>query len=194
MEFLTWEPNAKEAHGMPKEILLKGLESADRVAESLEKVEEDLRLGINNALNRGTHKIGQFLEGMKGTALAFENAWRTIVINVAKGQTAEMQAERTGLLSEFDKRIDILKKGHAFLTGEHHKGYTDLDPDFLLPEIADMQRFKTRVLDRWQSADDLEKLAVEQYPLAQSQLKKIAASHTPPPEWYQGEEEQLFQE
>lgn len=179
---------------MSKEMLLKELESADRVAESLVKFEEDSRRGINDALNRGTHKIGQFLEGMKGTGLAFENAWRKIVANVAKGQTAEMQAERTGLLNDFEKRLDILKKGYALLTREHKGGWSDLDPDFLLSEIAGMERLKARVFDRWQSADDLEKLAVEHYPLSQSRLEKIAAAHAPPAEWYQGEEEQLSQE
>src|SRR5262249_18046408 len=139
-------------------------------------------------------RIGQFLEGMKGTALAFENAWQRIVTNVAKGQTAEMQAERTGLLNEFEKQLDILKMGHASLTVQYQGGLTDADPDFLLPQIAGMERFKARVFDRWHSTDDLEKLAVEHSPPSQSQLEKIAAAPAPPAEWYEGEEEQLLQE
>jgi hypothetical protein len=171
---------------MPEALLLGELESADWVVESLEKVED--------ALRNVAQVIGQTAEKMKGTALAFENAWRKIVTNVARGQTTEMQAARPGLLSDFATWLDLLKRTHALLTGLHKRGRTDLDPDFLLAEIAAMEHLQAHVFDCWQSADDLERLVVEHYPLSQSRLKQIAATHTPPTEWYQGEEERLFQE
>lgn len=171
---------------MPEELLLEELETADSLLENLEK--------IDDALRYNARALGLFLERMKGTALAFENAWRKIIINVAKGKTAEMQAERTGVLNDFETRLDILKKGHASLTSQYKGGWTDLDPDFLLSEIATMERLKARVLDRWQSTEDLERLAVEHYPLSQAQLEQIAATQAPPASWYEGEEETLFQE
>ncbi|MHB1421675.1 MAG: hypothetical protein ACYC3I_00485 [Gemmataceae bacterium] len=161
---------------MPKELFFEELEPAEALSESIEKVHDDLR--------RGIYKIGRILEGMKGTALAFENAWRKIVTNVARGQTAEMQAERTGLLNEFEKRLGILKKGYALLTREKKEGWTDLDPDFLLPEIASMERLKARVFDLWQSADDLEDLSARDYPLTTADLDQIGAQRRPPDSWY----------
>jgi hypothetical protein len=98
-------------------------------------------------------------------------------------------------LSDFEKRLDLLKRVHALFTRYHKEGWTDLpDPDVLLPEIAGMERLKARVFDQWRTPEDLEKLAVEHYPLSQARLQQIAATHAPPPEWYQGEEERLFEE
>jgi hypothetical protein len=162
---------------MPDTLLLNELEATDSLLEDLEKVD--------GALRNATRVIGQFLERMKGTALAFENAWRKIVTNVAKGQTAEMQAERTGLLNDFEKRLDILKKGYALLTREHKGGWTDVDPDFLLSEIASMERLKARVFDRWQSTEDLEDLAARDYPLTTADLDQIDPQRRPPTSWYE---------
>ncbi len=63
-----------------------------------------------------------------------------------------------------------------------------------MPEIKGMERLKGSVFDRWQTAEDLEKLAAEHYPLSRARLEQIASTHAPPHEWYQGEEERLFQE
>lgn len=161
---------------MPESLLLEELESTNGVAESLEKVEEILRDAAQVA--------GQTAEKMKGMALAFENAWRKIVTRVAKGQTAEMQAERSGLLSCFEKRIGLLKQAHALLTDLHNQGRTHLDADFLLPEMAGMERLKARVFDLWQSAEDLEDLAARDYPLTTADLDQIGPQRRPPASWY----------
>lgn len=161
---------------MPEALLLEELESTDWVAESLEKVED--------ALRDAAQVVGRTAEKMKGTALAFESAWRKIVTNVAKGQTSEMQAARPGLLSDFEKRLGLLKQAHALLTGLHKRGRTDLDPDFLLPEITGMERLKTRLFDAWQSAEDLEDLAARDYPLTTADLDQIGPQRRPPASWY----------
>jgi len=163
---------------MPEELLLEELENDNSVAESLlKKVEESLRGIIRD--------IGWLAEKMKGTALAFENAWLQIVMHVAKGQTAEMHASRPRLLSHFEKRLDLLKQDYALLSRHHKEGQTDIpDPDFLLSEIAGMERLKARVFDRWQSADDLEGLAARDYPLTSADLDKIGQRHRPPASWY----------
>src|SRR5690242_843604 len=95
--------------------LLERLETTDSLLENLEK--------IDGALRSNAGALGRFLDGMKGTTLAFEKAWRKIVGNVAKGQTSEMHAERVGLLNDFQKLIDILKKGHASLTVQYKGGF-----------------------------------------------------------------------
>ena len=167
--------------------MLLELERAVPVATNLENIEDLVRVLVRQA--SGT------VEGMKGSARAFENIWQSIIVDVAKGQTAEMQAARPRLLSYFETRLSQLKHTHALVACLAVLGRSDLpDSDVLVPEIDGMERLKARVFDRWHSADDLEKLAVEHYPLAQSRLEQIAASQAPPLEWYQGEEERLFPE
>jgi hypothetical protein len=174
---------------MPEDLLLE-LEPAAPVAESLENI-ADLR---HEAMRQALH-VGLAVKGMRGSAVTFENIWRRIVLDVAKGQTTEMQAARPRLLSAFEKRLAQLKDTHVLAAWLRKLGSADVpDPDILLPEIAGLERLKANVFDRWQSADDLERLAVEHYPLSQTQLEQIAAMHPPPPEWYAGEEEQLLQE
>jgi ElaB/YqjD/DUF883 family membrane-anchored ribosome-binding protein len=183
---------------MPKELLGE-LETTDSLLENLKKILDDrlrenadkieqiferMKEWADDSLREIAIKIGQFFERMKGTALAFENAWRKIVANVAKGQTAEMQAEREQLLNEFEKRLKVLKMGYAHLTREHKRDQTQLDPDFLLSEIAGMERLKSRVFDHWQSAEDLEDLAARDYPLTTAELDKIGPQRRPPDSWY----------
>lgn len=169
------------------EDLLLGLETTAPVVGRLENVEDLLRV-----LSR---EVKGAVEGVKGSVSVFETIWRRMVLEVAKGRTAEMQAARPRLLSAFEQRFHLLKQTLA-LTGWLSKlnGTDAPDSSVLAPEIEGMERLKTRVFDRWQTVDDLEKLAVEHYPLSQSRLQQIAGVHAPPPEWYQGEEERLFGE
>ncbi|HEY7156706.1 MAG TPA: hypothetical protein VH575_22245 [Gemmataceae bacterium] len=171
---------------MSEDLLLE-LESAAPITESLDNIEDLLRVVVR--------ELGWAVEGMKGSARAFENTWRRIVLDVARGQTTEIQAARPRLLSAFEKRLNLLKHTRALAIWLSTLGRADLpDPDALVPEIAGLEQMKTKVFDQWQSADDLERLAVEHYPLSQSRLEQIAATHAPPTEWYQGDEERLFQE
>lgn len=160
---------------MPEELVLE-LETADSVEGCLENIEDILRglLGL----------VGEMAERQKGAALAFENAWRQIITNVAKGQTAEMQEARPRLLSDFEKRLGLLKRSHGLLTSLSKRGRADLDADFLLSEIADMERLKDRVFDRWQSAEDLEDLAARDYPLTTADLDQIGPHRRAPASWY----------
>lgn len=169
---------------MPDDLLLE-LERAVPVAKNLDNIEDLLRVLVRQAV--------EAVESMKGSARAFENVWQNIVLVVAKGETSAPQAARPKLLSMFATRLNQLKHTRAFVASLFPLGRADL-ADALLSEIEGMERLKARVFDRWQSEDDLEKLAVELYPLSQSRLEKIAATYAPPAEWYQGGEEQLFQE
>jgi len=168
--------------GAPGPVDLEGLEKEGLALEHLWHV----YLGQVNAA----------VEGMKGSGSTFEDVWRHIILDVAEGRAAEMHAVRPRLLAALEHRLDLLKRAHGLAQRVRHWPGTEqvADPDYLLPDIANLERLKADVFDRWQTAEDLERLAVEHYPLSQSQLQRIAATHAPPAEWYAGEEERLFQE
>lgn len=171
---------------MPDNLLL-ALETAVPAAKSLENIEDLVRVLVR--------QTGEAVEDMKGSAGAFEDIWKSIIVDVAKGRTAEIQAARPRLLGCFETRLTQLKRTQVLaicLSALNKKNPPDTNA--LMAEIERMERLKARVFDHWRSADDLERLAVEHYPLSQAQLEQIAATHPPPAEWYEGEEEQLFQE
>jgi len=92
------------------------------------------------------------VEGMKGSALLFENAWQRIVLEVARGRTTESQAAHPRLLSAFNNRLGRLKRTHALTALLYKLGRAGSpDPDVLLPEIAGMERLKVGVFDLWQN-------------------------------------------
>jgi hypothetical protein len=164
---------------MPEDLLLE-LEDAPAVTGSLENIEHLLPVVMR--------EVGRAMKGMHGTARTFENAWRRIVLDVARGQTAETQAARPRLLSAFFKRLSLLKQAHKLATGLADLGDEAApDPDALLPEIAGMERLKTNVFDRWQTADDLEDLAARDYPLTTADLDKIGPQRRPPLSYYADE-------
>jgi hypothetical protein len=161
---------------MPED-LLQELETAAPVMASLENVDDLMRVVVRD--------VGRAVEGMKGSARTFENAWQRIVTDVAKGQTAELQAARPLLLSAVGKRLGLLKHTHGLASWLRGLGRADVpDPDVLLPEIAGMERLKTRVFDRWQTADDLEDLAARDYPLTTADLDQVGPQRRPPDSWY----------
>jgi hypothetical protein len=172
------------------EDLLVELETAAPVAQSLANIADLKREAMRQAV-----QVRLAAEGMKGSVRTFENIWQRMVLAVAKGQTEQMQAGRARLLSALEKRLGELKDTHVLAVWLRELGSAEIpDPDMLLPEVAGLERLKANVFDRWQSAEDLERLAVEHYPLTQAQLEQVAARHPPPPEWYEGEEERLFEE
>jgi hypothetical protein len=167
--------------------LLSELERVVPASKKLENIEEHMPAFVR--------LVGEAVEDMKGSARAFENIWQSIIMEVAKGRAAEIQADRPGLLNCFETRLSQLQRAHTFVTWLAALGRAEVpDPNVLVPEIEGIERLKARVFDRWHSADDLEKLAVEQYPLSQSRLEELASANPPPAEWYEEEEQQLFQE
>jgi hypothetical protein len=161
---------------MPEDLLLE-LETAAPVAGSLENIEDLARVMAR--------EVGWAVEGMKGSAQRFEDTWRHLVLEVAKGQTTEMHAARPRFLSAFEKRLDLLKQAHALATWLRKLGRVDVpDPDVLLPEIVRMERLRASVLDRWQTAEDLEDLAARDYPLTTADLDQIGPHRRPPASYY----------
>jgi hypothetical protein len=163
----------KESGGMSEDVLLE-LEPSSAVTESLENVD----LMVRN--------VALALEGMKGSACAWENAWRTIIIrDVARGQTAEMHAARPRLVRSLEKRLSLVKHTHLLAQWLRELGRADSpDPDVLLPEIAGLERLKANVFDRWQTAEDLEDLAARDYPLTNADLDQIGPQRQPPASYY----------
>ena len=179
---------------MPEDLVLELKTGAPSPVDM--DVLEKQELALEHLWHVYLGQVNTAVEGMKGSGLAFENKWRRIILDVAEGRTAEMQAVRPRLLTALEHWLDLLKRAHALAQRLRHEDGTEqvADPDVLLPEIAALEQLKAGVFDRWQTAEDLERLAVENYPLSQSQLQRIAATHAPPPEWYAGDEEELFQE
>jgi hypothetical protein len=166
---------------MPSELLqeleLVGSQEAD-VDRALELMSSATRIIVEV-----TREVAR---DMAGSARTFEGIWRHVVLEVAKGQTVEMQAARPRLRDAFEKRIRQLKFVHDAATELTERGETDVpNPDHLLPEIAGMERLKAAVFDRWQTADDLEALAVRDYPLSTADLERIGQHRQPPQEWYE---------
>ena len=161
--------------------LLEELEAAAPAESTLEEVEEHLRAVARLV----APSVSRIAEAMKGSAVTFQNAWRRIVLDVARGKTAEIQAARAQLLSTVEKRIRQLKLVHALATWLATRGEVDFPfPDDLLPEIASMVQLKTSVFDQWQSAEDLEDLAARDYPLTTADLERIGPQRRPPASWY----------
>jgi hypothetical protein len=164
---------------MPEDLLLE-LEAAAPIAGSARSIENLEREAMRHAV-----EVGLAVKGMKGSALMFENIWRRVILDVAKGQTTEMNAARPRLLNAFQERLSLLKHTHALAMWLRFLGRADLpDPDVLLPEIAGMERLKASVFDRWQTAEDLEDLAARDYPLTTADLDQIGPQHRPPASYY----------
>jgi hypothetical protein len=163
-----------------REDVLQELEPPTRVAESLESIETLGREAMQYEI-----QVALAVEGMKNQALLFENAWRRIIMDVAKGQTQAIQLTRPQLLSAFEKRLRLLKETHAIATWLRNLGSENIrDPDVLRAVIDDMERLKADVFDRWQTADDLEDLAARHYPLTTADLDRIGPQRRPPASWY----------
>jgi hypothetical protein len=161
---------------MPEDLLLE-LETSTPVVGTLQNIEDLVRV-----VGR---EVRLAVEGMQGSAFTFENTWRRIVMDVARGQTTEIQALRPRLLSAFERRLSLLKTTHALAAWLHQLGRADFPgPDVLLPEIVGMERLKDRVFDVWESAENLEDLAARDYPLTTADLDQIGPYRRPPTSYY----------
>ena len=157
--------------------LLQELETPAPVAQTLNEMEGHLRETIKGI----AHAVGE----MRGVAGRFEEFWRQVVSAVAEGRTAEMQALRSQFLRSFEERLGLLEQTHARAQGLRGLGEENVpDPDILLPDIAGMERLRAKVLDPWQTADDLEELAARDYPLSTADLDRIGPHCKPPASWY----------
>jgi hypothetical protein len=169
---------------MPENLLLE-LEAAAPLAVDLEGLEKQ-GPALEQLWGVYLNQVGTAVERLKDSAQIFENAWREVILSVARGHTGEMQALRPQIMSTFERCLSALKGVHA-LAGKLRRSHGDQavpDPDILLPEIAGMERQKTRVFDRWRTAEDLEDLAARDYPLTTADLDQIGPQRRPPASYY----------
>ena len=164
---------------MPADLLM-ATETSPPVAGGLEAVDK-----LTREAERLEIPIGVAVEGMKGCAAKFERMWGQIVVEVAKGHTNAIHQMRERLASAMTERLDQIKDTHAVATWLRKRGPTHLpDPDILLPEIVALERLKSNVFDRWQTAEDLEDLAARDYPLSSADLDQIGPQRRPPAAFY----------
>jgi hypothetical protein len=160
--------------------LMQELENATPTPANLDTIEDLTREAIRHA-----PQVSLAIEGMRGSALAFEKIWRRIISHVSNGLAAEIHAGRSTFLGVFDKRLNLLKQTHALAAWLRKLGSLDIpEPEFLLTEIAGMERLKARVFDRWQTMEDLEDLVARDYPLTTADLDEIGPQHRPPASYY----------
>ena len=161
---------------MPEDVLLE-LETAASAAGSLQNIEDLVRVMSREAASA--------VEGMKGSAQQFEEAWQRIVVDVAMGQTTVMHAARPRLLNALESRLKLLKESHTVADWLRKLGWAEVpDPVGLLADIFCLERLKANVFDRWQTAEDLEDLAARDYPLTTADLEQIGPQHRPPASFY----------
>jgi hypothetical protein len=161
---------------MPADLLLE-LDTAVPVVGSLENVADLVRVV--------TREVSWAVQGMQGSARAFENAWRRIVVEVATGKTTENQAAQPRLLAAFEKRLSLLRQAYELSSWLSKLGRADVpNPEIVRAEIAGMERLKAAVFDRWQSPEDLEDLAARDYPLTTADLDRLGPHRRPPESWY----------
>jgi hypothetical protein len=168
---------------MPVEQLQE-LEAVPSIVDFAELEQQGSALNQLRVIYR--HQVAAAVKGLAGSVDQFENSWQQIILEVAAGRTAEMQALRQRLLAAFQKHLDLLKRTSAFATElrKWHREESLPDPDVLQRDLAGLERLRINVFDHWQTAEDLEALALEHYPLSSAQLERVAATHAPPAEWY----------
>jgi hypothetical protein len=161
---------------MPEDLLLE-LETSAPVAGNLQNIEDLVRIM--------SREVSLAVEGTKGSARRFEEAWKRIVIDVAQGRTAAIQAVRSRLLSALEKQLGLLQETYVAASWLLKHGTAQApDPDVLLAEIVGLERLKSTVFDRWQTAEDLEDLAARDYPLTTADLAEIGPRRRPPASFY----------
>lgn len=161
---------------MPEDLLLE-LETVASASDNLQNIEDLVRVM--------SREVTSAVERIRGSAQSFEEAWRRIVVEVAKGQTIEMHAARPRLLNALAKRLKLLKESHTLASWLRKLGRVEVsDSDVLLPDIAGLERLKTNVFDRWQTPEDLEDLAARDYPLTTAHLEQIGQQRRPPASFY----------
>ena len=111
--------------------------------------------------------------------------WEEMCRVVASGRGSEVHAERSGIVELVRRdratldRVDQLVRLTAQVVGKVVPGAAEIST-----AIAELERFQTDVLDRWQTLEDLEELAVEHYPLSAAKLEELAVRYPAPQAWY----------
>ena len=123
-------------------------------------------------------------------ARAHRPRWMECVAAVAAGHTDRVQAERAALSQDLQAHLEALRRTMRLaaiaesLADEPVAGAAELPA-----ALADLERLRADVFDRWRTVEDLEDLAAASFPLSAARLRELAALHPTPQAWYdqQGE-------
>lgn len=106
--------------------------------------------------------------------------WEQLCVAVGAGHTEQIHRFRPQFERLVRSRIEYARKAQtlASLVG------TEAERTELPTILASLERFSERVLSGWKTAEDLEELAVQDYPLSEAQLR-VAVTNLPAPQaWY----------
>ena len=113
-------------------------------------------------------------------------AWDQLSVAGRSGRTSEVDAARNQLQASVQLKLRLAERALTYCEILHvQTGETLAERKDLVRSYEKLQRFKTEVLDRWQSLEDLEEILVENFPLSAERLEKTAANCQPPASWYQ---------
>lgn len=111
--------------------------------------------------------------------------WARCVQAVAKGRTEEVHALREPLQHSVQARLALLREASRLAGIASELGETELTGAPQISEaVARLETLQREVFARWQTADDLEELAVAWYPLPAARLSRIGQQHPAPQAWY----------
>jgi len=177
------------------EELLIDLKPAEDAAADLQHLQAqvDALERVRQALPGEARRL---VEGLRGSADQFEQAWQRCVRAVVAGQTEKVQARRERFLDALRARLTFLGEARRLveLACRLSAANGPPTPDDLQEQIVRLEQLKSAVFDRWQTADDLEELAVESYPLSQERLQQLARQHQPPQSWLRGGDQTVLGE
>ncbi len=145
--------------------------------------------GLDGLRELFVRQVRQLIPLVGGLASQVRQRWGQLCRAVAAGHLDEVHGLRPALEKVVEARLQHLKQGQrlasmaAALGGEEVPGAAEL-PRLVL----DLERFRERVLGAWKSPEDLEELAVADYPLPAERLKALCATSPPPPAWYEQED------
>jgi hypothetical protein len=112
--------------------------------------------------------------------------WEQLCVAVGAGQLEKVHQLRPEFERLIDSRLQHLKHAHELASMATVLGGGELPGSSELPRlIAELERFRERVLGGWKSPEGLEELAVADYPLPASRLQELCQKYPPAPSWYE---------
>jgi hypothetical protein len=112
-----------------------------------------------------------------------------MVADVREGRKEKVHASRAALLQLLALLRDTSRLNYTLLRKVASSGLpVPTDPDVLLPKLAALDKLLRELTAEWHTAEDLERLAVELYPVSEEDLRRLAATKRPPAAWYEGDD------
>src|SRR5262245_40875678 len=112
--------------------------------------------------------------------------WQACLRATAVGRADEAHAFRPLLGRMTSKALWSLREAHRVASAvSASSGQEVLGSGDLPGAIAELEKLKSAVLDRWETVEDLQRIVVEQYPLNNARLAELGKTRRPPQSWYE---------